>query len=38
MDEIGIIVSHVDENGFVRFAPIGGVFRKDTFSAVVFAF
>jgi len=28
MDEIGIIVSHVDENGFVRFAPIGGVFRR----------
>lgn len=28
MDEIGVIVSHVDENGFVRFSPIGGVFRK----------
>jgi tetrahedral aminopeptidase len=28
MDEIGIIVSHVDEKGFVRFSPIGGVFRK----------
>lgn len=28
MDEIGIIVSHVDENGFVRFSPIGGVFRR----------
>jgi tetrahedral aminopeptidase len=23
MDEIGLIVSHVDANGFVRFAPIG---------------
>jgi endoglucanase len=28
MDEIGIIVSHVDEHGFVRFSPIGGVFRR----------
>lgn len=28
MDEIGLAVSHVDEKGFVRFSPIGGVFRK----------
>jgi len=28
MDEIGLIVSHVDRNGFVRFSPIGGVFRR----------
>ncbi len=28
MDEIGLIVNHVDERGFVRFAPIGGVFRR----------
>jgi endoglucanase len=28
MDEIGLMVSHVNENGFVRFAPIGGVFRR----------
>ena len=28
MDEIGIIVTHVDENGFVRFANIGGVIPR----------
>ena len=28
MDEIGVIVSHVDQNGFIRFSPIGGVFRR----------
>lgn len=25
IDEIGIIATHIDENGFVRFLPIGGV-------------
>ena len=25
IDEIGLIVTHVDERGFVRFAPLGGV-------------
>ena len=26
MDEIGVIISHVDDNGFARFHNIGGVF------------
>jgi len=26
MDEIGIMVNHVDKNGFARFASLGGVF------------
>jgi endoglucanase len=25
MDEIGLIISYVDENGFLRFQPIGGI-------------
>lgn len=28
MDEIGVIATHIDESGFVRFSPIGGVYRK----------
>lgn len=24
MDEIGFIVNHIDENGFIRFLPVGG--------------
>jgi tetrahedral aminopeptidase len=28
MDEIGVMVSHVDEKGFIHFSPIGGVFRR----------
>jgi endoglucanase len=28
MDEIGLIVSHVDENGFVRFSSMGSIFGR----------
>jgi endoglucanase len=30
MDEIGLMVTHVDENGFARFTRIGGVFPRNT--------
>ncbi len=33
MDEIGVIVSYVDKNGFVRFASNGGVFGRYTLGA-----
>lgn len=28
MDEIGLIATHVDENGFIRFVPVGAVNRR----------
>lgn len=30
MDEIGVIVSHIDANGFVRFTNVGGTFGRYT--------
>lgn len=35
MDEIGLIVSHVDQNGFVRFSHIGALFRRYVLGARV---
>ncbi|MBN2045204.1 MAG: M42 family metallopeptidase [Anaerolineales bacterium] len=35
MDEIGLMVTHVDENGFARFTNIGGVFPRYTAGARV---
>ncbi|MEM1675431.1 MAG: M42 family metallopeptidase [Desulfurococcaceae archaeon] len=28
MDEIGFFVSHIDDNGFIRFVPIGGIVER----------
>lgn len=37
MDEIGIMVTHIDKNGFLRFAPVGGVSAANCVNrAVVF--
>jgi tetrahedral aminopeptidase len=35
MDEIGVIVSHIDKKGFVRFTSIGGAFGRYTLGARV---
>jgi len=35
MDEIGIIVSYVDEKGFCRFQPVGGVGRLNLYGGRV---
>lgn len=28
MDEVGLIVSHIDSNGFIKFQPVGGVDQR----------
>ncbi|MCZ2126651.1 MAG: M42 family metallopeptidase [Anaerolineales bacterium] len=35
MDEIGVVVSHIDRHGFARFANVGGAFSKYTLGARV---
>jgi putative aminopeptidase FrvX len=35
MDEIGLIVSHIDRQGYARFAPIGGLFPATLLGARV---
>lgn len=29
MDEIGIMVTYIDENGFARFSPVGGLYVRE---------
>jgi endoglucanase len=35
MDEIGLLVKHIDEKGFLHFERIGGVFQRSLFSQPV---
>lgn len=35
MDEIGIMVTHIDKNGFVRFAFVGGVYPTNCINRAV---
>ncbi|KAA3648192.1 MAG: M42 family peptidase [Chloroflexi bacterium] len=35
LDEIGVIVTHLDDNGFARFTTVGGVFPRNTVGARV---
>ncbi len=35
MDEIGVIATHIDENGFVRFTTVGGVSPRTCYSGRV---
>ena len=28
-DEIGVIANHIDDNGFIRFSAIGGLYKKE---------
>ncbi len=35
MDEIGLVTTHIEENGYIRFAPIGGVDDRMLYGRVV---
>ena len=35
MDEIGVMATHIDEKGFIRYATIGGVYPQTCFGARV---
>lgn len=35
MDEIGLIVTHIDQHGFARFSPLGGISRASASGARV---
>ncbi len=32
MDEIGVIATVIDDNGFIRFSAVGGLYNKDLFA------
>ncbi len=35
MDEIGLITTHIEDNGFIRFMPVGGVDNRMLYGRVV---
>ena len=35
MDEIGFMVNYIDDNGFLRFSPIGGILKYNSINAAI---
>ncbi len=35
MDEIGFMVNYIDDNGFLRFSPIGGILKYNSINSTV---
>lgn len=35
MDEIGFMVNYIDDNGFLRFSPVGGVTKYNTINSAI---